>query len=79
MKKKFAGMVVVMALWAMGAYALGRHHGATKGPMEMPAVHIQWKAEDAPKGAEAKSEEIDYVAISAQSCGLPESKETVKK
>jgi len=71
-------MVVVMALWAMGAYALGRHHGATKGPMEMPAVHIQWKAEDAPKDAKA-SAEIDYVAISNESCGLPESKETVKK
>ena len=77
-KGRFIGAVLVMALWASGAYALGRHHGATKGPMEMPAVHVQWKGSEAPKDAEVKAE-IDYVAISNQSCGLPESKETVKK
>lgn len=72
-------MVVVMALWATGAYALGRHHGATKGPMEVPSVRVQWKTEEAPKGAEVKAAEIDYVAISQEACGLPKSEETAKK
>lgn len=82
MKKKFFGMVLVMAAWAAGSYALGRHHGATKGPMEIPAVHIQWKGEENKGSAEVKEEEkVDFVAISNASCsaGISEQAETVKK
>lgn len=60
MKKKFVGMVVVMAIWAAGSYALGRHHGVTKGAMELPAVHIQWKGEAT---AEQKDVKTDSVLI----------------
>lgn len=52
MKKKFAAIVVVMAVWASGFYALGRHHGVTKGPMDLPAVSVKWGAEQ-PKATEA--------------------------
>lgn len=56
MKKKFAGAVVIMALWAMGFYAWGRHDGVAKGAMEVPNVHIQWKGSEAAKAPESKAE-----------------------
>lgn len=62
LKKKFFGIVLVMAAWAAGSYALGRHHGATKGPMEIPAVHIQWKGE-APTAEQKEVKAEDSVVI----------------
>jgi hypothetical protein len=65
---RFVAAVLVMALWAMGSYTLGRYHGVTRGPMEVPAVHIQWKKSEEPKPVEAKTPETDFVAISNQAC-----------
>lgn len=65
MKKRIFAAAVVMAIWAMGAYTLGRHHGATRGAMEIPSVKIDWVQ----KAQEAKAEEmVDYVAISSAVC-----------
>jgi len=68
-KGRFFGVVLVMSLWAAGSYALGRYHGYTRGAMEVPSVHIQWKKED-PK-QEAKVIETDWVAISNAACEVP--------
>lgn len=67
-KGKFIGMVLVMAVWATGSYALGRYHGVTRGAMEVPAVHIQWKKSEEVKQAEVKDGTVDYVAISNSAC-----------
>lgn len=71
MKKRFIGAVLVMAVWAAGAYALGRHHGATKGAMELPAVHVEWK-KSAEEPKEAKAEVVDFIAISTAACSQEE-------
>lgn len=61
-------MSLVMTVWAAGFYALGRHHGVTKGKIEIPTVNIKWDSQkEAPK-TEAAAETVDYVAISNAVC-----------
>ncbi len=67
MKRKVFVMSLVMTVWAAGFYALGRHHGVTKGKIEIPTVNIKWGSQE-PAKTEAAAEVVDYVAISNAVC-----------
>jgi len=67
LKKRVILAAVVMTAWAAGFYALGRHHGVTKGSMEIPTVQIKWGSNEPAKEA-ASTEVVDYVAISNSVC-----------
>ena len=67
MKKKVFLAALMMTVWAGGFYALGRHHGVTKGKLEIPTVNVKWGSQE-PAQKEATAEVVDYVAISNAVC-----------
>lgn len=61
MKKKIVGAILVMAIWAAGAYTLGRYHGDQHGPVSLPGVSVQWTGDEQQA---QPTEEVDFVATS---------------
>ena len=58
MKKKLVGVVLCMAVWTAGSYALGRHHGATRGEMKLPYVVRIEKVQPPEAVKETKAAEV---------------------
>lgn len=70
MKKRVFAAILVMVLWAAGAYTLGHYHGKSGGGFSLPSVSVDWSSEKGDAEVKEQAEAVDYVHESNMACGI---------